>query len=89
VDKLEHLHIPLPGGAPDFQAPITVEHSGIHAASLYFSWEQQTVGFGQCTLHLDPDTGAIRADTEGMSAEWLRRALHALVDTLVDEAQVE
>lgn len=72
---------------PDFNAPISVELRDIHAANLYFSWGQQTVGFGECRIGIQPD-GSLTASTENMSREWLRRALHAVVDTLVDAVEL-
>lgn len=74
---------------PDFTQPIVVEKDDIHQVALYFNWGQNTIGFGQCSIHFDPETGAIKADTENMDREWLRRALHSLVDTLVDNAVIE
>jgi hypothetical protein len=85
---MDDLEIPLPGrGEPNFQLPILVPLDGIHAANLYFDWGQRTVGFGQCSIHIED--GKVTADTEGMGKEWLRRALYAAVDTLVDNATLE
>jgi hypothetical protein len=89
MSDITDLNVPLPGrGAPDFQQPIQVSPDGVHGASLYFDWGQRTVGFGQCSIHRDSKTGEITADTEGMGKEWLRRALYAAVDVLVENAKL-
>lgn len=91
IEDIKNLNIPLPGSGrcPDFQQPISVTRDDLHAAHLYFSWGQKTVGFGQCSIQIDEQTGEITADTENMSREWLRRALHAVADMLADEAKLE
>lgn len=67
---------------PDFKQPIQI--TTIHSVGLYVTWGQDTVGFGE--LALSCKDGVIRADTEGMSKEWTRRALYALADKIVEEA---
>lgn len=90
MTDITNLNVPLPGrGKPDFQQPVVVPIEGMHTASLYFDWGQQTVGFGQCSIHRNSETGVVTANTEGMGKEWLRRALHAAVDALVDAAVIE
>lgn len=89
-EDIDHIAELSPGHQrfkPDFNAPIEIELDGIFTANLYFGWEQRTVGFGQCTVSLE--NGKLTADTECMSREWLRRALHALADTLADNAELE
>lgn len=73
---------------PDYNQPIEVAVEDLHVARLYFNWGQNTIGFGQCSLYRNED-GTIAAHTEGMNKEWLRRALYAVVDTLVDNATVD
>lgn len=75
-----------PDGHPDFERPITI--AMIHSANLYATWSQPTVGCGEFHISLNKD-GSITADTEMMGREWLRRALHAAVDVLVDQAAIE
>jgi hypothetical protein len=85
---MDDLKIPLPGrGEPDFQLPILVTLDGLYAASLYFDWSQETVGFGQCSIYIKD--GKVIANAEGMGKEWLRRALYAAVDALVDQATLK
>lgn len=89
MDDIESFNMPIPGSRrrPDFNQPIEVAPESLHAAHLYFSWGQQTVGFGQCSISLAPD-GSVSAGTEGMGKEWLRRALYAAVDALVEQAKL-
>jgi hypothetical protein len=68
-------------------APIHVPVANIHAANLYFSWTQESVGCGECHISKNAD-GTLTASTEYMSREWLRQALHAAADTLADAAQL-
>jgi hypothetical protein len=72
---------------PDFNKPINVDLDGIHWAKIYFVWSQETVGFGECSIS-KLENGELVADTEGMGKEWVRRALYAVVDTLVENMKV-
>lgn len=73
--------------SPDFEKPISVDVGDIYVSSLYFSWQQDTVGFGECSVKRNED-GTFTADTENMSKEWLRRALYSLMDTIVENAKL-
>lgn len=66
----------------DFTQPIKI--LDVHNLSLYITWGQDTVGFGELSVH--SKDGVIKADTECMSKEWTRRALYALADKIVEEA---
>lgn len=72
---------------PDFEAPIFVHADGIHGTEIYFNWVQRTVGFGQLSVNRTED-GKLQIMNECMSKEWVRRALHAYVDALVDAAEL-
>lgn len=91
TEDIGSLNIPVPGSGrqSDFTQPVRVTLDDLHNAHFYFSWAQQTVGFGQCSISRDPATGQVSADTEGMGKEWLRRALYAAVDTLVENAKLD
>lgn len=74
--------------SPNFEAPISVTVDNMFDASLYFDWSQDTVGFGQCSIGMNED-GTVTAYTECMGKEWLRRALYAAVDALVEQAEIK
>lgn len=56
----------------------------IHSMNGYFSWCATGVGFGQMSFSLNKETGKVEFDTELMSKEATRRALHDLVDYMID-----
>lgn len=72
----------------DNEEPIEVPIEEIHSASLYFSWGQRKCGFGQLSIGMNKDTREITSMNEGMSRRWVRKALHAAIDTLVDNAKM-
>ncbi len=81
---IESLNIPLPGkGESDFQQPIQI--SKLLWFSFYFSWAQNTVGFGELSGKMDELGETASVDSEGMGKEWVRRALHAAVDAYVEQ----
>lgn len=81
-DKFARTDLPMPSDKPDFQLPISVYH--IQLFNAYIAWGQETIGFGD--LSITVTDGKIRSDTEGMGKEWVRRALYATVDKVVEEA---
>ncbi len=84
MEDIESLNVPLPGkGESDFQQPIKV--LDLHFFSFYFSWEQNTVGFGELSgkVHKNGETATV--DSEGMGKEWVRRALHAAIDAYIEK----
>lgn len=66
----------------EFTHPINIRD--IHRTSIYISWSQKTVGFGQ--LSVGYRNGSFGVDSEGMSKEWTRKALYALADKIIEEA---
>ncbi len=65
----------------------SIDH--IHFADIYVSWSSPHYGFGQLSVDLDRETGAININNECMPAERVRAILHSFVDKLVDEGQLE
>lgn len=72
---------------PDYDMPISVAASSIFNFSTYFGWSQNTIGFGQLSLEMKNENGVLKitGDPEGMSKEWMRRALHSMVNTVIDQ----
>lgn len=72
--------------APDWDQPVQVDLHDIYKFSAYFDWGQKTVGFGQLSLTIAPDKTVVKVagDTETMGREWVRKALHALADTVAN-----
>lgn len=70
-----------------FKGPISIDLESVHGFNAYFSWSQEGIGFGQSSLSLQQkeDHVIINASTEGMSLEWIRRAMHTLVDAIMDK----
>lgn len=70
-----------------FKGPIDISLFGVHSFQTYFNWGQEKIGFGQFSLGVknEDDHVCISADTEGMGLEWTRRALHTLVDKIMDQ----
>ena len=50
------------------------------------NWGQRKCGFGQLAMFVEQSEGVTRlsGDTEGMSKEWVRKALHTMVDSIAD-----
>ncbi len=72
----------------DSEPPVLVELDEIHGASLYFCWAQAKCGFGELSIGKRED-GTVSCMNEAMSRRWVRKALHAAIDTLVDAAKLE
>lgn len=70
----------------EVEEPIHVSINGFHNANLYFDWAQNGCGFGQFSISKSKQDGKIYATSEAMSKQWCRKALHAAVDLLIDEA---
>ncbi len=84
-DKFADSSLPLPSSDTDFNAPIKI--GDIYGFSTYFTWGQQSVGFGELSISIK--NGVVNADTEGMGKEWCRRALYALVDKVLEQTHDE
>jgi hypothetical protein len=65
-----------------------VDLDDLLSAQLYFNWRQAKCGFGQLSITRNSE-GLVTCMNENMSRRWVRRALHAAVDTLVDNARLE
>lgn len=72
----------------DPEPPVQVSLEDIHTASLYFGWGQAKCGFGELSIGLR-ENGTVSCMNETMSRRWVRKALHAAIDTLVDAAKLE
>lgn len=72
--------------APDWDQPVQVDLTDIHGLNLYIDWGQKTVGFGQLSLTVKPEGAVVKlsGDTETMGKEWVRKALHAMIDSVCD-----
>lgn len=76
--------------APDWTQPVNIELHDLFAFRLYTHWAQRTVGFGELALevrlHKEDGNACMRitGDTETMGREWVRKALHALADTVAN-----
>lgn len=73
----------------DFTQPVVIDPEGLYDIRLYFGWGQRTVGFGECRIYNNSRDGKLHADTENMSREWLRHALHSLADRIADSAVID
>lgn len=71
---------PQPAQKTDFTKSIQI--FDIHGFNAYFTWGQDTVGFGE--LSVSVKDGKVSMDTEGMGRDWTRRALHSLVETILE-----
>lgn len=71
-----------------YRAPVRIDLAGIHSASLYFDWAREGTGFGQLSIGKDKD-GRVSCMNEAMGRAFVRDALHAAVDVLVDAAELE
>lgn len=60
----------------------------IHNASIYFNWGWEGIGFGELWVGKSKENGNLVIDSECMSKESTRKLLYALVDKLVDEAEL-
>jgi hypothetical protein len=73
---------------PDWTQPVGIDLHDIIVFRVYTNWGQKTVGFGQLDVGVkllkEPGNLAMRifGDSETMSREWTRKALHAVVDTV-------
>jgi hypothetical protein len=77
---------PLPTRETDWDAPINVMLADVHSFKAYISWSQRTVGFGQLSLSAEAGLKEIKltGDLEGMNKDWVRKALYAMIDSIVD-----
>lgn len=60
----------------------------IHNSNLYFNWSWPGVGFGELWVGKSSSDGHLVIDAECMGKENARLLLYALVDKLVDEAEL-
>lgn len=61
----------------------------IHHANVYFDWSWNGCGFGQLSFLFDRNTGKIECMNECMSRERVRALLHALVDHVADNMELD
>ncbi|MGZ8317530.1 MAG: hypothetical protein ACXWVD_00375 [Telluria sp.] len=71
-----------------YRAPVQVSLAGIHVARLYFDWSREGTGFGQLSIGKQED-GRVTCMNECMGRAFVRDALHAAIDALVDAAELE
>jgi hypothetical protein len=66
--------------------PIQISIDNVMLFNAYFNWRQVGCGFGQLSLGIHQKDGhtVIIGSPEGKNKEWMRQALHALVDTVMD-----
>lgn len=62
---------------------------GVMCSNIYFNWEWEHRGFGQLSVDLDRETGKITIGNECMSRETVRKILHAYVDYIVNNGELE
>ena len=60
----------------------------IHNANIYFNWGWEGIGFGEMWVGKSAESGHLVIDAECMSKESTRKLLYAMVDKLVDEAEL-
>jgi hypothetical protein len=60
----------------------------IHYAKIYFNWSWPGVGFGETSVGSSREDGHLVIDAECMSKERARQLLYALVDKVIDEAEL-
>lgn len=60
----------------------------IHNASCYFNWGWEGIGFGELWVGKSKEDGRLVVDAECMSKESARKLLYAMVDKLLDEAEL-
>lgn len=60
----------------------------INNASIYFNWTWPGVGFGELWVGKSQEDGHLVVDAETMSKESARKLLYALVDKVLDEAEL-
>lgn len=69
--------------------PVEISLFDINNFNTYFRWGQDGVGFGELSLSVTSlgDVVHISGSTETMGKEWVRKALHALVDKIIDNVE--
>ena len=60
----------------------------INNANIYFNWSWPGVGFGELWVGKSKEDGHLVVDAECMSKESARKLLYAMVDKLLDEAEL-
>lgn len=60
----------------------------INNANIYFTWSWPGIGFGELWVGKSREDGHLVIDAETMSKESTRKLLYALVDKLIDEAEM-
>lgn len=66
---------------------IQIEKEDIINLNVYFNWGKEGFGFGQLSFH--QVDGKIKCMNECMSRETVRELMHAFVDTVVDNAEMD
>lgn len=56
----------------------------LFSSSIYFNWSWKGCGFGQLSVDLDIESGALLCNNECMRREDVRKLLHAYADFIAD-----
>jgi hypothetical protein len=83
--RLWNLALAVRDAVPEVEPPVEVTLSDVVSAEIHFNWGQEMCGNGDLRMTKGAD-GSIICSNDNMSRRWVRRAMHAAVDTIVDGA---